>query len=92
EDNFTVLLVICIIILVVSSITLAAGLINYKRKKIEQYSDATYVPDQTPRERPSVRNQADVKYCAKCGAKNPVQAVFCSKCGTHFYPVNGKNQ
>lgn len=72
SDNFALLLIGGVVILLAGSGALAIGLIQHSKKK------QTFIPNQQS-EQGTV--QSGIQYCPQCGTQNSETAAFCKKCG-----------
>lgn len=72
SDNFALLLIGGVVILLAGSGALAIGLMQHSKKK------QTFLPNQQS-EQGTV--QSGIQYCPQCGAQNSETAAFCKKCG-----------
>ena len=70
SDNFTLLLIGSIVVLLAGSGALAIGLMQYNKKK------QMFLPNSQ-----NGQGFVGVHFCPQCGMRNPKTAAFCKKCG-----------
>ena len=70
SDNFTLLLIGGIVVLLAGSGALAIGLMQHNKKK------QMFLPNSQ-----NGQDFVGVRFCPQCGMRNPKTAAFCKKCG-----------
>ena len=70
SDNFTLLLIGSIVVLLAGSGALAIGLMQHNKKK------QMFLPNSQ-----NGQDFVGVRFCPQCGMRNPKTAAFCKKCG-----------